>query len=206
MVRYHGSRLKIIRRLGTPIPGLMRTKPNLKKFYGPGQHGPTKRSKLSDFALRLREKQKLCYHYGINEKHLRRYISYAFKQKINPGLTLLLVLELRLDNVIFRAGFAQSILATKQMISHGHIVVNNHKVDISSYKLKIGDLISLSSRSKMVNQVTIFQKSLSHFVLPSYIKIKDNNSLMLEIISNPIRNDVPLNINEWLVVEYYAGK
>src|SRR5688572_28541062 len=135
MSRYRGPRFKIIRRLGTTLPGLMRTDPDLRRPYPPGQHGPTRRAKLSDFAIRLREKQ------------IRRYVKKASAMKGNPGINLLQALETRLDNALFRAGFAPSIKAARQMTSHGHITVNNKKVDIASYPLRVGDIVVPKEKS-----------------------------------------------------------
>ena len=127
MARHTGPRLKIIRRLGTPLPGLMRTDPDLRRPYPPGQHGPTRRKKLSDYALRLMEKQKLRFHYGVSEKQMRKYMKNAARQKGNKGANLLSLLERRLDNVVFRAGWAPTIPAARQMVRHGHVHVGGRR-------------------------------------------------------------------------------
>src|ERR1700758_855958 len=142
MARYRGPRLKVIRRLGTWLHGLMRPGGDLRRPCPPGQQGHTRRAKLSDFAIRLREKQKLRFHYCISEKQFRRYVKRAAIGKGNPGTNLLMALETRLDNALFRAGFAPTVRAARQMTSHGHVCVNGKRVDIASYPLKIGDVIT----------------------------------------------------------------
>ena len=205
MARYVGPRLKIIRRLGTPLPGLMRTDPDLRRPYPPGQHGPTKRAKLSDYALRLREKQKLRFHYGVSEKQLRRYVEKAFRSKGNPGMTLLTSLERRLDSVIFRAGYAPSICAARQMARHGHVTVNGHKVDIPSYSLKEGDIIAPRENSKMKEAIAQNRQDPNNLALPAYLAVLEDNS-QLKVLMAPTREDIPVIVNEQLIVEYYSGK
>jgi len=204
MARYRGPRLKIIRRLGTPLPGLMRTDPDLRRPYPPGQHGPTKRGKLSELALRLREKQKLRFHFGVSEKQLRKYVHKAFRGKGNPGLTLLISLERRLDNVVFRAGFAPTIRASRQMTRHGHIWVNGKKVDIPSYRLKAGDVISPSEKTKMKERIEANRKDPANLANPSYLEISDD-SLTVKMTMEPSRDDIPVILNEQLIVEFYSG-
>jgi len=204
MVRYYGPRLKLVRRLGSPLPGLIRVDSDLRRPYPPGQHGPTKRGKLSDFALRLREKQKLRYHYGISEKQLKKYMYKAFKGKGNPGLKLLSCLELRLDSVVFRAGFASTIRFSRQITCHGHIAVNGKKVDIPSYGLKTGDLITLIEKSKMKEKINANQKDPANLAIPSYLEVSDSPPY-IKIIVQPAREDTPVIVNEQLIIEYYSG-
>lgn len=204
MARYRGPRLKIIRRLGTPLPGLMRTDPDLRRPYPPGQHGPTKRGKLSELALRLREKQKLRYHYGISEKQLKKYVHKAFRGKGNPGLGILLSLERRLDNVVFRSGFAPTIRAARQMTRHGHMWVNGKKVDIPSYRLKPGDVISPSEKTKMAEQMEAARKDPANLANPSYLEVSEDSSTV-KMTMEPSREDIPVIVNEQLIVEFYSG-
>ncbi len=204
MARYRGPRLKIIRRLGTTLPGLMRTDPDLRRPYPPGQHGPTKRAKLSDYALRLREKQKLRFHYGVSEKQLRRYVAKAFRTKGNPGLTLLAALESRLDSVIFRAGFAATIRAARQMARHGHIAVNGKRVDIPSFQVRPGDTIASYETSKMKEQVAANRKDPNNLALPSFLEVDDSS--VAKMTMPPAREDIPVIVNEQLIVEYYSGR
>ena len=204
MARHCGAKLRLVRRLGCQLPGLIRIDPDLRRPYPPGQHGPTKRGKLSDYALRLREKQKLRYHYGINERQLKKTMHKSFKGNGNPGLKLLSSLELRSDSVVFRAGFAPTIGASRQMTCHGHIAINGKRNNIPSYMLKIGDTIAPIEKSKMREKIIANQKDPENLSLPSYLEFNDN-LFSAKIVANPIRDDIPIIINEQLVVEYYSG-
>lgn len=203
MARYTGPRLKIIRRLGTPIPGLMRTDPDLRRPYPPGQHGPTKRKKLSDYALRLMEKQKLRFHYGLSERQLRRYVAQAFSGKGNSGHMLLQLLERRLDNVVFRAGFAPTMAAARQMTLHGHITVNGKRVNIPSFQVRPGDSIAMRATSKMKDRAAEAQKDPNNLKVPDYLEAGDGVAKMKVL---PERDSVPLDLDPQLIVEYYSGK
>jgi small subunit ribosomal protein S4 len=205
MARYRGPRLKIIRRLGTPLPGLMRTEGDLRRPYPPGQHGPTRRAKLSDFAIRLREKQKLRYHYGIAEKQFRRYVKKAAVGKGNPGTNLLQSLELRLDNAVFRAGLAPTMRAARQMTSHGHISVNGKRVDIPAYPLRIGDVFSPHEKSGMLEQMKNNRKDPQNLRLPSYMDVDETNNAV-KITMKPAREDVPVEVQEQFIIEYYSTR
>jgi small subunit ribosomal protein S4 len=205
MARYRGPRLKIIRRLGTPLPGLMRTEGDLRRPYPPGQHGPTRRAKLSDFAIRLREKQKIRYHYCISEKQLRRYVKKAGVGKGNPGTNLLQSLETRLDNAVFRAGFAPTIRAARQMTGHGHISVNGRRVDIPSYALRIGDVITIHEKSHMAEQIKNNRKDPGNLALPSFIDVDDGNTAA-KVTMKPAREDVPVDVQEQFIIEYYSTR
>jgi small subunit ribosomal protein S4 len=205
MARYRGPRLKIVRRLGTPLPGLIRTDPDLRRPYPPGQHGPTRRAKLSDYALRLREKQKLRFHYGVSEKQLRRYVAKAFGTKGNPGINLLTMLERRLDSVVFRAGFAPTMLAARQMARHGHVTINGKKVDIPSYSVQEGDVVAPRENSKMKEQIGANRQDPNNLAMPSYLAVMEDN-IQVKMTMTPARDDVPVIVNEQLIVEYYSGK
>lgn len=205
MARYRGPRLKIIRRLGTSLPGLMRTEGDLRRPYPPGQHGPTRRAKLSDFAIRLREKQKLRFHYCISEKQFRRYVKKASVGKGNPGTNLLQALELRLDNALFRAGFAPTVRAARQMAGHGHVMVNGKRVDIPSYPLRIGDVVAPHQKTKMAEQIKTNRKDPANLSLPSFIDVDDTNGAF-KVTMKPAREDVPVDVQEQLIIEYYSTR
>lgn len=205
MARYRGPRLKIIRRLGTPLPGLMRDKGELRRPYPPGQHGPNRRRKLSDYAYRLMEKQKLRFHYGVSEKQLRKYAAKAFGQKGNNGVNLLCMLERRLDSMVFRAGFAPTIRAARQVVRHGHITVNGKKVDIPSYQVRPGELLAVRENSKMKERLFEARQDPNNLSMPSYFEV-DEEKHTLKVTAIPARDDIPLDINEQLIVEYYSGK
>jgi small subunit ribosomal protein S4 len=204
MSRYTGPRLKIIRRLGTPIPGLMRTDPDLRRPYPPGQHGPTKRKKLSDYALRLMEKQKLRFHYGLSEKQLRKYVAIAFSGKGNSGHVLLQLLERRLDNVAFRAGLAPSMAAARQMVLHGHLSVNGKKVNIPSFQVRAGNVVVVREASKMKAKSLEAIKDPNNLKAPDYLDVSDAGVITVRAL--PERDSVPLDIDPQLIVEYYSGK
>lgn len=203
MARYTGPRLKIIRRLGTPIPGLMRTDPDLRRPYPPGQHGPTKRKKLSDYALRLMEKQKLRFHYGLSERQLRKYVAQAFAGKGNSGHMLLQLLERRLDNVVFRAGFAPTMAAARQMVLHRHCTVNGKRVNIPSYQMRAGDTVQLNDKSKMKTRAVESQKDPNNLKVPDYLEAGDG---VAKVKMLPERDSVPVDLDPQLIVEYYSGK
>ena len=153
MSRLRGPRLKIMRALGVELPGLSR-KSIEKRPHPPGQHGPQvrKRTNRSDYSLRLREKQKVRFNYGLSERQLRGLVEDATRLKGNTGVVLIQLLERRLDNVVFRAGFARTIPGARQMVSHGHIQVNGRTVDRPSYRLRRGDVISVATKSRALAQ------------------------------------------------------
>lgn len=204
MSRYTGPRLKIIRRLGTILPGLMRPGKEERRAYPPGQHGPTSRGKHSEYALRLREKQKLRFHYGVSEKQLAKYMEKAARRKGNPGSNLLESLERRLDNVAFRAGYVISIPAARQLVRHGHLLVNGKKVDIPSYSLKAGDLITVNEKSKMKEKIVEIQGTSGNS-LPSFLQ-KVDESVSVKMTMVPHRDDTLVVVNEQLIVEFYSGR
>ena len=205
MARYRGPRLRIIRRLGTALPGLIRTDADLRRPYPPGQHGPNRRRKMSDYALRLAEKQKIRFHYGLSEKQLRRYAAKAFRAKGNSGTNLMVALERRLDNAVFRAGFAPSIRASRQMVGHGHIMVNGGKVNIPSYELRVGDEITVRDNSKMKNHIIEARKDPMNLPQPEWLENGEKeDAVKLNML--PMRDTVPFELNEQLVVEYYSGR
>lgn len=171
MSRYVGPRLRIIRRLGK-LRGFTRKKPFRRSFRGkgplrgkvipPGQHGLTKlfKSKPSDYLIRLKVKQRLRYNYGINEKQLIRYVRKAKRMKESTGQVLLQLLEMRLDNVVFRLNMAPTIVAARQIISHGHIRVNNKKVNVPSYMCKPKDVIAVAMKQ---SSLKLIHKNLQNY-------------------------------------------
>lgn len=203
MSRYTGPRVRILRRLGGgEIPGLIVPR-ELRRPYPPGQHGPTQRIKLSDYAIRLREKQKLRYHYGVGEQQFRHYMVKAKHGKGNTGENLLVMLESRLDNVIYRLGFARTMRAARQMVRHGHVNVNDARVSIPSYQLNVGDVVSIRENSKHKTRITESLGGAGQSALPSYLD-RDEAALKGTFKTRPEFGDCPLSINEALVVELYA--
>jgi small subunit ribosomal protein S4 len=227
MVRYTGPRIRIIRRLGL-LPGLTR-KSTKNRTNTPGQHGKlvftkTKRSSLSDdYRERLFEKQKLRFNYGITEKQLIGYFKEA-KRKTGPtGSNLLELLEARLDCVVYRLGFAATIPAARQIVNHGHILINSQLVDIPSFICKKGDSILIRDKSqskkliqdnfetqqqkrkliqRRMNRVNLTQSRFQS-LLPSHLEV-NNENFVGTFLSEVKRKDVLLRINELKIVEYYS--
>lgn len=203
MSRYTGPRLRVARRLGgVELPGLFVPR-ELRRPYPPGQHGPTQRIKLSDYAIRLREKQKLRAHYGVSEKQFRRYMVRAKRKKGNTGENLLVMLESRLDNVVFRLGFTRTVRAARQLVGHGHVEVNGVKTDVPSFQVNPGDVIQVRESSKMRERVAAEVAGPTLLALPPYVE-RDDSALRGTVKQRPELGDCPLAINESLVVELYA--
>ncbi|HEY9632321.1 MAG TPA: 30S ribosomal protein S4 [Coleofasciculaceae cyanobacterium] len=199
MSRYRGPRLRVVRRLGD-LPGL--TRKSARRSYPPGQHGQA-RKKRSEYAIRLEEKQKLRFNYGISEKQLLRYVRKARRATGSTGQALLQLLEMRLDNTVFRLGMAGTIPAARQLVNHGHVLVNGRVVDIASYQCRPGDVISVRARdrSKQLVEQNLQFPGLAN--LPSHLEF-DKNNLTGRVNSVIEREWVALQINELLVVEYYS--
>ncbi len=203
MSKYRGSRVRIIRRLGD-LPGF--TRKNLFEFndYPPGQHGSKKKKqKLSDYNIRLKEKQKLRYNYGLTEKQLINYIRKARKKKGSTGFYLMLLLEMRLDCIAFRFGLGPTIPASRQIINHGHIYVNNICVNIPSFSCKPGDIITIRKKLSTEKLIRNNMKDSSFSILPSHLKYHENNFRM-EILDYIKKENLSFKINELLIVEYYS--
>ena len=201
MARYRGPRLRVVRRLGD-LPGL--TRKNARRQYPPGQHGQNRR-KRSEYAIRLEEKQKLRYNYGVSEKQLVRYIKKARRVTGSTGLVLLQLLEMRLDNTVFRLGMAPTIPAARQLVNHGHITVNGRVLDIASYQCRIGDVIAVKNKDKSKDLVknNLLNPGLAN--LPSHLEF-DKDNLVGKVNGIVEREWIALTVNELLVVEYYSRK
>ncbi len=199
MSRYRGPRLRIVRRLGE-LPGLTRKSP--RRSYPPGQHGQN-RKKRSEYAIRLEEKQKLRFNYGLTEKQLLRYVRKARRVTGSTGQVLLQLLEMRLDNTVFRLGMAPTIPAARQLVSHGHVTVNGRVVNIPSYECRPGDVIGVRDKEKSRKLVEANLQYPGLANLPSHLEF-DKNTLVGKVNGVVEREWVALNINELLVVEYYS--
>lgn len=200
MARYTGPKDKISRKYGELLSGMPLFEV-AKRPYKSGQHGQRK-SKLSEFANLLREKQKLRQSYGVlPERQLRRYINKAQRSSSPTGEVLMQLLETRLDSIVLRLGFAPTMFSARQLVSHGHVLVNGFLVDIPSYQLVAGDKISLSSKASKMTLVTEASKNWID-VLP-YIK-RDKNSFEAELLEIPSREAIPVNVNERMIVEFYS--
>jgi small subunit ribosomal protein S4 len=199
MSRYRGPRLRIARRLGE-LPGL--TRKSAKRAYPPGQHGQA-RKKRSEYAIRLEEKQKLRFNYGVSERQLLRYVRKARRAAGSTGQVLLQLLEMRLDNTVFRMGMGPTIPGARQLVNHGHVTVNGRVVDIPSYQCRPGDVIAVrdSDRSRKLVEANLQFPGLAH--LPSHLEF-DKNKMEGKVNGVVEREWVALPINELLVVEYYS--
>ncbi|HEY9631187.1 MAG TPA: 30S ribosomal protein S4 [Coleofasciculaceae cyanobacterium] len=199
MSRYRGPRLRIVRRLGE-LPGL--TRKTARRENPPGQHGQA-RKKRSEYGVRLEEKQKLRFNYGVSEKQLLRYVRRARRAAGSTGQVLLQLLEMRLDNTIFRLGMAPTIPGARQLVNHGHITVNGRVVDIPSYQCRPGDVIGVrdTDRSRKLVEANLQFPGLAH--LPSHLEF-EKSKLTGKVNSVVEREWIALQINELLVVEYYS--
>ena len=198
-------RLKIIRRFSVQLPGLTR-KSAEKKPYPPGQHGQSKtgRRKTSEFRRLLEEKQKVRFNYGVTEGQLRRYLALARKVAGRTGDNLLAVLERRLDNVVFRMGFAPTIPAARQLVSHGNIRVNGKKVDRPSYLAESGDEVAVAPKARERAQLIENVERGPQLRLPSYIALDPSTKFSGRVIGTPMKADVPFPVNASALVEFYA--
>ena len=202
MARYKGPRARICRRLGYPVFESPKFG-NIRKNYAPGQHGQNSRGKLSNYGIQLREKQRIKYLYGVLEKQFRNYFKKATNQKGPTGNNLLIMLESRLDNTIYRLGLAPTRRAARQMISHQHFLINSKVINIPSYLLDEGDVIKVRDKSKKIN---IFQDSMRRIKgdHPTPWLTIDKGQLSGVFNELPEREDIPEPVNEQLVVELYS--
>lgn len=200
MARYTGPRARISRKFGEPILG--DNKALHKKAYPPGMHGKVKKRKISEYATQLAEKQKAKYTYGLLERQFAKLFDKASRKKGVTGEILLQLLEARLDNTVYRLGIAPSRRGARQLVSHKHITVNGEIVNIASYTLKAGDVVGVRERSKSLESITT---SLSIQGAKKYHWLEwDNSEFSGKLIHVPVREDIPENINEQLIVELYS--
>jgi small subunit ribosomal protein S4 len=199
MSRYRGPRLRVVRRLGD-LPGL--TRKAARRAYPPGQHGQD-RKKRSEYAVRLEEKQKLRFNYGVSERQLLRYVRRARAAAGSTGQTLLQLLEMRLDNTVFRLGMAPTIPGARQLVNHGHVTVNGKVVDIASYQCRPGETIGVRGQEKSRKMVENNLQYPGLANLPSHLEF-DKNKMEGKVNGVIEREWIALQINELLVVEYYS--
>ena len=204
MSRLTGPRVKIMRALGVDLPGLSRKSIEARPFP-PGQHGnKASRKRLSDYGVKLQEKQKIRFNYGLTETQMRRMIVDARKGKEPTGERLMQLLERRLDNVVFRAGFAPTVIAARQLVTHGHFLLNNKRVNIPSIRLKVGDEVVIRAKSKNIPIVvdTLKQPALDR---PEWLEW-DAQIAQAKVSHYPAAEDVPFPVDLQLVVEFYANR
>ncbi|MEP9407141.1 MULTISPECIES: 30S ribosomal protein S4 [Bacillaceae] len=199
MARYTGPSWKLSRRLGISLTGT--GKELEKRPYAPGQHGPNQRRKISEYGMQLQEKQKLRHMYGITERQFRSMFDRAGKLKGVHGENFMILLESRLDNLVYRLGLARTRRQARQLVNHGHITVDGSRVDIPSYKVSLGQTISVREKSR---NFSIIKESVeaTNFV-PDFLTF-DAEKLEGTFTRLPERSELPAEINEALIVEFYS--
>jgi len=174
-----------------------------RRAFPPGQHGQNRRTKISEYGVQLREKQKVRRMYGLQEKQFRNTFERALKQTGRTGETLVKLLERRLDNVVYRLGLAPSRKAARQLVNHGHFLVNNRSVDIPSYLLKAGDSIQVRDKSKKLEVLHASMKRMKDTAMLPWLSL-DKAAMTGIFLNVPERADIPLNADEQLIVELYS--
>jgi len=202
MSRYTGPRVRVMRALGLDLPGLS-PKTSDRRPYPPGQHGQRRR-KETEFGKRLKEKQKLRLNYGISEIQMRNIFHEALRSRQNTGTKLVELLERRLDNIVFRAGFARSIPAARQLVNHGHVLVNSKPVDIPSFRLKVGQLVSIKPSSHQAKPILDGLEVASRRTWENAWLEINTDERSVKLTQLPDETAVPFNLNVQLVIELYA--
>lgn len=198
MARYTGPKLKLSRRVGVPVVDLPKHTSKRQLTFN-GMHGYRGR-RLRDYGVRLNEKQKLKYHYCVQEKQFRRFLEEAARQPGNTGDVLLRLLEVKLDNVVRRAGLARSIWAARQIVAHGHVFINGRKCDRPSAGVQVGDVITLKPGiQKLVREN---MESLSGHEVPGWMEMNPSE-LTVKITALPSSDQIPFDVNTNLIVEFY---
>jgi small subunit ribosomal protein S4 len=199
-----GPRLRQIRRFGTPLPGLTRKSPR-DGANPPGMHGPSpRRRRRSGYAVQLEEKQKVRLNYGLTESQLRHYFRRALREPGVTGEILLTMIERRLDNVVFRLGFAPTIPAARQLVSHGHVYVDGRRVDRAGYEVKVGQTIALAPRTREVPDVAASIERGPQLRLPGWLALDPSDRAAGRVVAPPTRGDVPILVDDAAIVEFYA--
>lgn len=199
MARYTGPSWKLSRRLGISLSGT--GKELERRPYAPGQHGPNQRRKISEYGLQLQEKQKLRHMYGVTERQFKNLFVTAGKQKGIHGETFMILLESRLDNVVYRLGLARTRRQARQLVNHGHITVDGSRVDIPSYRVQPGQTIGVREKSRNLDIVKEAMEVNSF--IPEYVSF-DADKLEGTYTRFPERSELPAEINEALIVEFYS--
>ncbi|MGF2617414.1 30S ribosomal protein S4 [Rossellomorea vietnamensis] len=199
MARYTGPSWKLSRRLGISLSGT--GKELEKRPYAPGQHGPNQRKKISEYGLQLQEKQKLRHMYGVTERQFRNLFDRAGKMQGKHGENFMALLESRLDNVVYRLGLARTRRQARQLVNHGHVTVDGSRVDIPSYRLSAGQTIGVREKSRNLN---IVKEALEvNSFVPDFLTF-DADKLEGSFTRLPERSELPAEINEALIVEFYS--
>lgn len=198
MARYIGPKVKLSRRVGVPIENNPKHTTKRQLVF-PGMHGYRGR-RLRDYGVRLNEKQKVRYHYSVLEAQFRRYVAAAGRAKGNTGEVLMRLLERRLDNVLRRCGMARTIWAARQIVAHGHIIVNGRKTDRPSYSVEVGDVITVKpGLHKLVREN---MESLGGHEVPQWVDFNPGE-LTAKVLAEPTSDQIPFDVNPNLIVEFY---
>ena len=204
MTKRHEAKYKIDRRMGQNVWGRPKSPVN-KREYGPGQHGQRRKGKLSDYGVQLRAKQKLRGYYGnISEKQFRGIYQEAIRMRGDSGAHLIGLLERRLDSVVYRAKFVPTVFAARQFVNHGHVKVNGRRVNIPSFRLKVGDVVEVKDASRQLALV-IEARALAERDVPDYLEVNEG-AMSAKFVRIPTLTDVPYAVmmEPHLVVEYYS--
>ncbi|MBO0586198.1 30S ribosomal protein S4 [Sporosarcina sp. E16_8] len=199
MARYTGPSWKLSRRLGISLTGT--GKEIEKRPYGPGQHGPNQRIKLSEYGKQLQEKQKLRFMFGVNERQFKTIFIKAGKMPGKHGVNFMILLETRLDNIVYRMGLARTRRASRQLVNHGHIMVDGKRVDIPSFSVKPGQEISFREKSQNLDAVNEALEVSSY--VPEYVTFNKDTKVG-QFVRMPERSELAAEINESLIVEFYS--
>ncbi|WP_058301685.1 30S ribosomal protein S4 [Gorillibacterium timonense] len=199
MARYTGPKFKLSRRLGISLSGS--GKELAKRAFPPGQHGNNQRRKISGYGQQLQEKQKLRHMYGLNEKQFRNLFDKASKMKGISGENFMILLESRLDNLVYRLGWANSRAGARQLVSHGHVTVNGKKVNIASYMVSVGDIIGLRERSRTMASIKDAIAGRHH--IPQYLDFNEQ-AMEGKFVRLPERAELSQEIDEKQIVEFYS--
>ena len=202
MARYTGPKVRLSRRVGVPIADIPKHTNNERIKTPAGMHGYRGR-RLRDFGVRMNEKQKVRYHYGVLEKQFRRYLAEAGRQPGNTGAVLMQLLERRLDNVIYRIGFATSRAQARQLVRHGHFLINGKKVDIPSFVMRQGDLISVRQSSIENATIAHAREEVKGRGVPQWLEL-DSTGLAGKVAQLPTREQINLPVQEQRIVELYS--
>ena len=201
MARYTGPRVRISRRFGMPIFGP--TKYLERRNYGPGVHGPKSRRKTTDYGLGLIEKQKLKYYYGLLERQFRGVYEKALKRRGVTGEQMLQILETRLDNVVYHLGFANTRAAARQMVSHGHVLVNGRKVNVPSFSLKVNNVVEIKNNNVSRQLATKNLEISTSRSVPDWLLLS-KDEFKGTVMRIPTRDEIQPIANEQAVVEFYS--
>ncbi|HOK54026.1 MAG TPA: 30S ribosomal protein S4 [Armatimonadota bacterium] len=174
-----------------------------RRQYAPGQHGQARQQKLSDYGIQLREKQKMRRIYGVREGQFRNYMKEAIRRRGVTGEILLQLLETRLDNVVYRLGIASSRAQARQLINHGHILVNGKRVDIPSFLVKPGNTVEVAESARKMPPILASVESAGGRALPAWLQF-DANQMKGTIVSTPVRDEIDTDVQESLIVEFYS--